>query len=208
LQILRLTFSICLSVFGFAAFFTTLYITTFEGDAGQCRSLDLNISSILLWSANCAQEFLSKKAQQLYCILKDDIHELAFWERDRLWAVMGPKKGAQKQQQQQKGKGAGQKNVSGKGSEAAGGSSTKNKGAAQVQISSENERKLRQLLQNTGKLSIGLPPGGKQPQEELSVGQKKSAGRRLRSIYDTLLAEGFSSSQIEQALAALSIVSS
>ncbi|CAM6089460.1 unnamed protein product [Calypogeia fissa] len=110
---------------------------------------------------------------------------------------MGPKKGPQKQQQQ-KGKG---KNASGKAGDATGGGSSKNKGAAQVQISSENERKLRQLLQNTGNLSSGVA----KQQEELSVGQKKSAGRRLRNIYDTLLSEGFSSSQIEQALAALSI---
>lgn len=107
---------------------------------------------------------------------------------------MAPKK------QQQKGK----KNVGGKPGEPAT-SKGAGKGSAQVQISSENERKLRQLLANTGAGQFPAAPA--KQQEELSEGQKRQAQRRLRKIYDILLSEGFSASQIEMALAALPVVS-
>ena len=73
---------------------------------------------------------------------------------------------------------------------------------AQVTLSSENEVRLRRLLQNTGGLNASVP----QVQESLTEGQRKQAGKRLKNIYDNLIAEGFSSSQIELALAALPVV--
>ncbi|KAL2644845.1 hypothetical protein R1flu_012432 [Riccia fluitans] len=103
---------------------------------------------------------------------------------------MAPKK------QQQKGK----KSSGGKAGEPG---TSKGKGAAQVQISSENERKLRQLLANTG--GKQFPAASSKPQEEFSEGQRREAQRRLRKIYDILLSEGFSPSQIEMALAAVPV---
>jgi ATP-dependent RNA helicase DHX29 len=82
-------------------------------------------------------------------------------------------------------------------------------GAPQVKISSENEVRLRRLLHNT-KGGIVSSSSSSAPAavavEDLTETQKKQAGRRLRSLYDTLVAEGFSSLQIEQALAALPLV--
>ncbi|KAL3698119.1 hypothetical protein R1sor_012195 [Riccia sorocarpa] len=103
---------------------------------------------------------------------------------------------APKKQPQQKGK----KSAGGKAGEP---SSSKGKGAAQVQISQENERKLRQLLANTG--GNQFPAAAAKPHEEFSEGQRREAQRRLRKIYDILLSEGFSASQIEMALAAVPI---
>lgn len=108
---------------------------------------------------------------------------------------MAPKK----QPQQQKGK----KNAAGKAGEPA--TTKASKGAAQVHISSENERKLRQLLANTG--GNQFPAAPSKQHEELSEGQKRQAGKRLRNIYDTLVSEGFSASQIEMGLGALPVVS-
>jgi ATP-dependent RNA helicase DHX29 len=88
-------------------------------------------------------------------------------------------------------------------------------GAPQVKISSENEVRLRRLLHNTkggivssssSSSSSSAPAAGAGQKEDLTETQKKQAGRRLRSLYDTLVAEGFSSLQIEQALAALPLV--
>ncbi|CAM6062960.1 unnamed protein product [Sphagnum tenellum] len=84
-------------------------------------------------------------------------------------------------------------------------------GAPQVKISSENEVRLRRLLHNTkggivsssSSSSSSAPAAVAGQKEDLTETQKKQAGRRLRSLYDTLVAEGFSSLQIEQALAAL-----
>ncbi|CAM6038869.1 unnamed protein product [Sphagnum compactum] len=82
-------------------------------------------------------------------------------------------------------------------------------GAPQVKISSENEVRLRRLLHNTkggivsSSSSSSAPAAVAGQKEDLTEAQKKQAGRRLRSLYDTLVAEGFSSLQIEQALAAL-----
>jgi ATP-dependent RNA helicase DHX29 len=85
-------------------------------------------------------------------------------------------------------------------------------GAPQVKISSENEVRLRRLLHNTkggidsSSSSSSAPAAVAGQKEDLTETQKKQAGRRLRSLYDTLVAEGFSSLQIEQALAALPLV--
>jgi ATP-dependent RNA helicase DHX29 len=86
-------------------------------------------------------------------------------------------------------------------------------GAPQVKISSENEVRLRRLLHNTkggivssASSSSSAPAAVAGQKEDLTETQKKQAGRRLRSLYDILVAEGFSSLQIEQALAALPLV--
>ncbi len=79
-----------------------------------------------------------------------------------------------------------------------------------MKISSENEVRLRRLLHNTKggivSSSSSAPAAVAGQKEDLTETQKKQAGRRLRSLYDTLVAEGFSSLQIEQALAALPLV--
>ncbi len=82
-----------------------------------------------------------------------------------------------------------------------------------MKISSENEVRLRRLLHNTkgGIVSSSSSSSSSSAPaavavEDLTETQKKQAGRRLRSLYDTLVAEGFSSLQIEQALAALPVV--
>ncbi len=84
-------------------------------------------------------------------------------------------------------------------------------GAPQVKISSENEVRLRRLLHSTkggivSSSSSSAPAAVAGQKEDLTETQKKQAGRRLRSLYDTLVSEGFSSLQIEQALAALPLV--
>ncbi len=81
-----------------------------------------------------------------------------------------------------------------------------------MKISSENEVRLRRLLHNTKGAIVSSSSSSSAPaafagqKEDLTETQKKQAGRRLRSLYDTLVAEGFSSLQIEQALAALPLV--
>jgi ATP-dependent RNA helicase DHX29 len=93
---------------------------------------------------------------------------------------------------------------SSKGAKASSSSSNSraSRGAAQVNLSSENEVRLRRLLQNTGGLNQPAPV----VQESLTEGQRKQAGKRLKNIYDNLVAEGFTSSQIEAALATLPLV--
>lgn len=79
------------------------------------------------------------------------------------------------------------------------------KGAAQVQLSAENEHRLRRLLQNNSSGNKAGTPNtaGHHQQEALSDLQKKQAAKRLRNIYDKLATEGFSTSQIELGLSAL-----
>lgn len=93
---------------------------------------------------------------------------------------------------------------SSKGAKASSSSSNSraSRGAAQVNLSSANEVRLRRLLQNTG----GLNPPAPLVQESLTEGQRKQAGKRLKNIYDSLVAEGFTSNQIEAALATLPLV--
>ncbi|KAH9305426.1 hypothetical protein KI387_009830 [Taxus chinensis] len=93
---------------------------------------------------------------------------------------MAPKK-------QQKGH---KKEVTGKGK------SEGSKSAPKVQISAQNEQKLRRLLQNN---RTSVPPGGSGSGTMLEAQRTK----RFRNIYDKLACEGFSSLQIEQALSAL-----
>ncbi|XP_043705880.1 DExH-box ATP-dependent RNA helicase DExH7, chloroplastic isoform X2 [Telopea speciosissima] len=102
---------------------------------------------------------------------------------------MAPKK---KQQQQQKNKGGG----------ASSSSSSKNKPQAssgpKLQISAENEQRLRRLLLNSNKPTP--PPSTNPAGEILSKSQK---AKKLRTIYEKLSCEGFTDDQIERALSTL-----
>lgn len=92
---------------------------------------------------------------------------------------------------------------SNKGAKAASaGNQGASRGAARVNLSSENEVRLRRLLLNSG--SSNQPQ--QQAEESLTEGQKKQAVKRLKNIYDHLVAEGFSSSQCETALSKLPLV--
>nr|XP_019708452.1 DExH-box ATP-dependent RNA helicase DExH7, chloroplastic isoform X2 [Elaeis guineensis] len=73
------------------------------------------------------------------------------------------------------------------------------KPAPKLQISADNERRLRRLLLNTER-PAPPPAAAPAPADTASRAQK---AKRLRSIYDKLSLEGFSSDQIEQALSAL-----
>eukprot|EP00250_Pteridium_aquilinum_P004082 c14319_g1_i2 orf=171-4673(+) len=86
-----------------------------------------------------------------------------------------------------------------------------NKGAAHVQLSAENEHRLRRLLHNINSLNPssrgsggGASKMGMAPQKEpLSELQKQQAAKRLRNIYEKLASEGFSTAHIELGLSAL-----
>lgn len=82
---------------------------------------------------------------------------------------------------------------------AATGNQGASRGAARVNLSSENELRLRRLLLNSGGANQSAP----QAEEALTDGQKKQAVKRLKNIYDHLVAEGFTSSQCETALSKL-----
>lgn len=103
-------------------------------------------------------------------------------------------------------KSAGKAAESSKGAKAApaAGNQGASRGAARVNLSSENEVRLRRLLLNSGGVNQSTP----QPEESLSEGQKKQAVKRLKNIYDHLVAEGFTSSQCETALSKLPLVHS
>ncbi|KAH7671164.1 RNA helicase protein [Dioscorea alata] len=77
------------------------------------------------------------------------------------------------------------------------GSRSAPKSAPKLQISAENESRLRRLLLNTQRPAPAPPP----PAETESKAQK---GKRLRGVYDKLSLEGFTEDQIERALSALS----
>ena len=85
---------------------------------------------------------------------------------------------------------------------AAAGNQGASRGAARVNLSSENEVRLRRLLLNSGGANQSTP----QAEESLTEGQKKQAVKRLKNIYDHLVAEGFTSSQCEIALSRLPLV--
>ncbi|MQL78258.1 hypothetical protein Taro_010681 [Colocasia esculenta] len=97
---------------------------------------------------------------------------------------MAPKKKPPQQKQKHAGK-AGNPQRSG------------SKAAPKLQISAENERRLRRLLMNTER-----PAPAAAPDANESISREQKA-RKLRSIYDKLSLEGFTSKQIERALSAL-----
>ncbi|XP_042415652.1 DExH-box ATP-dependent RNA helicase DExH7, chloroplastic-like isoform X3 [Zingiber officinale] len=72
--------------------------------------------------------------------------------------------------------------------------------APKLQISSENERRLRRLLLNNDRPSSSSEvPAVAAP----DVASKYQKAKRLRAVYDKLSLEGFSADQIEKALSAL-----
>ncbi|KAM3367501.1 hypothetical protein ACQJBY_016223 [Aegilops geniculata] len=79
--------------------------------------------------------------------------------------------------------------------------SSSSSAAPRLEISSENERRLRQLLLNSSAASAPSPAPLDAPTARSESREQK--GRRLRGVYDKLPLEGFSSSQIEQALSAI-----
>lgn len=101
---------------------------------------------------------------------------------------MAPKK---KQQQQQKQKQKASSSSSSKGK--APSSST----GPKLQISAENESRLRRLLLNSGRSTAPAPVD-----DSLSKAQK---AKKLRSIYEKLSCEGFKDDQIERVLSALKV---
>lgn len=76
------------------------------------------------------------------------------------------------------------------------------KAAPKLQISADNERRLRRLLLNTER-PAPPPPAATALADTASRAQK---AKRLRSVYDKLSLEGFSADQIEQALSALKVI--
>lgn len=81
--------------------------------------------------------------------------------------------------------------------------SSSSSAAPRLEISSENERRLRQLLLNSSTASAPSPAPLDAPTARSESREQK--GRRLRGVYDKLALEGFSSSQIEQALSAIPV---
>ncbi|KAG0492292.1 hypothetical protein HPP92_005690 [Vanilla planifolia] len=76
------------------------------------------------------------------------------------------------------------------------------KNAPKLQISAENERRIRRLLLNTERLpsdasTLATLAGGN------AVASHSQKAKRLRSVYDKLSLEGFTPDQIEQALSVL-----
>lgn len=67
-----------------------------------------------------------------------------------------------------------------------------------LQLSAENENRLRRLLLNSGRSAPSPAP----PQNNLSKEQKV---KRLRSVYENLSCDGFKDDQIELALSALMV---
>ncbi|KAF8411855.1 hypothetical protein HHK36_004414 [Tetracentron sinense] len=100
---------------------------------------------------------------------------------------------APKKKQQQK-----QKAASSFSSSSSSQSKSKSSGGPKLQISAENEQRLRRLLLSSGRPT--LPPSATPADETISKSQK---AKRLRSIYEKLSCEGFTDDQIERALSAL-----
>uniref|UniRef100_A0A0D9W527 Probable ATP-dependent RNA helicase spindle-E n=1 Tax=Leersia perrieri TaxID=77586 RepID=A0A0D9W527_9ORYZ len=112
---------------------------------------------------------------------------------------MAPKKKQQAPKPKQKPK------HSSSSSSATGGGGGGPAAAPRLQISSENERRLRRLLLNSGATAgpAGPAPAAADAPAARAESREQKA-RRLRGVYDKLSLEGFSSAQIEQALSALS----
>lgn len=70
-----------------------------------------------------------------------------------------------------------------------------------LQISAENENRLRRLLLYSGRSTQS--PAPTPAEDALSKAQK---AKKLRSIYEKLSCEGFSDDQIERALSALKVL--
>ncbi|PKA56836.1 hypothetical protein AXF42_Ash002139 [Apostasia shenzhenica] len=78
------------------------------------------------------------------------------------------------------------------------------KSAPKLQISAENERRLRRLLLNTDRPSKSAAVVAN-PAAADTVASRTQRAKRLRGVYDKLSLEGFTPDQIEQALSALNV---
>lgn len=75
------------------------------------------------------------------------------------------------------------------------------KPAPKLQISAENERRLRRLLLNTERPAAAEGPS----LAAADAASRTQKAKRLRGVYDKLSLEGFSADQIEKALSALGV---
>lgn len=76
--------------------------------------------------------------------------------------------------------------------------------APRLQISAENENRLRRLLLNSGHSTQSQSQSDLNPQDSLSKAQK---AKKLKALYEKLSCEGFSNDQIELALSSLKVIS-
>ncbi|KAK8966331.1 hypothetical protein KSP40_PGU019517 [Platanthera guangdongensis] len=90
----------------------------------------------------------------------------------------------------------------GKGPSKSKGHTVDSKSAPKLQISAENERRLRRLLLNTERPPLDVTAADPSAVSSTSVTRAQKT-RRIRGVYDKLSLEGFTSDQIEQALSAL-----
>ena len=82
-------------------------------------------------------------------------------------------------------------------------SSQTSSAAPRLQISAENENRLRRLLLNSGH-SAQSQADPNLPQDSLSKAQK---AKKLKAVYEKISCEGFSNDQIELALSSLKVIS-
>ncbi len=106
---------------------------------------------------------------------------------------MAPKKKQQQQQQKQK-----QNNSGSKPNSKPQASSSSSSSGPRLQISAENENRLRRLLLNNNSTRSGSTP----VDDSLSKAQK---AKKLKTVYEKLSCEGFTNDQIELALSALKV---
>lgn len=79
-------------------------------------------------------------------------------------------------------------------------SSTSSSAGPRLQISAENENRLRRLLLNTARPDL---PAAAPAQGNLSKAHK---ARKLKAVYEKLSCEGFGNDQIELALSSLKVI--
>ncbi|KAK9167703.1 hypothetical protein Scep_002894 [Stephania cephalantha] len=80
---------------------------------------------------------------------------------------------------------------------------TKSSSGPKLQISEENERRLRRLLLSSASPSTATATAAPADHEASTSVSKAQKAKRLRAIYDKLSCEGFRADQIERALSAL-----
>ncbi|XP_057251460.1 DExH-box ATP-dependent RNA helicase DExH7, chloroplastic isoform X4 [Beta vulgaris subsp. vulgaris] len=110
---------------------------------------------------------------------------------------MAPKKKQQQQKQKQKQKHQQQNNKQKPQS------SSSSAAGPKLQLSAENEQRLRRLLLNNSSDAAILRPTLEESQSHSNSLSKAQKVKKLKSIYENLSCEGFSDDQIERALSAL-----
>lgn len=102
---------------------------------------------------------------------------------------MAPKKKPQKQ------------NNSNKNASKKSNSSSSSSSGPRLQISAENENRLRRLLLNSSR------PAETAPGPAVDTLSKSQKAKKLKAVYEKLSCEGFSNDQIELALSSLKVIS-